>query len=76
MCLAVPMQIESKNGDTATVTAAGTSRDINISFLEDTSIGDYVLVHAGFAIKRIDEKAAEETAKLLNKMADIAKKDS
>lgn len=69
MCLAVPMRIESTDGPSATVSAAGTSLNVNVSFLDGASKGDYVLVHAGFAIKKIDEAEAEETIRLLNEMA-------
>ena len=75
MCLAVPMRIESITGDTATVDIGGTQRDVNVAFIEDPSIGEYVLVHAGFAIQRIGEKEAEETVLLLNKMAEHVKAD-
>lgn len=68
MCLAVPMRIESIEGDSAVVDVAGTGRSVNIAFLDDARIGDYVLVHAGFAIKKIDEKEAEETIELFNKL--------
>ncbi|MBT3182398.1 MAG: HypC/HybG/HupF family hydrogenase formation chaperone [Deltaproteobacteria bacterium] len=76
MCLAVPMQIEKIENESATVNVGGTKRDVNIAFLDDADIGDYILVHAGFAIKKIDEKEAEETVKLLNKMAEIARNDN
>ena len=76
MCLAVPMQIESIDGDQATVNVGGTKRDVSVALLESPSIGDFVLVHAGFAIQKIDEKQAEETVLLLNKMAAIAKSDN
>ena len=75
MCLAVPMRIESVTGDTATVDIGGTQRDVSVAFIEDPSIGEYVLVHTGFAIQKIGEKEAEETVLLLNKMAEHARND-
>lgn len=72
MCLAVPMRIESIDGDSAMVDVAGTGRSVNIAFLDDAKIGDYVLVHAGFAIKKIDEGEAAQTIGLLNEMAKLA----
>jgi hydrogenase expression/formation protein HypC len=75
MCLAVPMRIESIAGDTATVDIGGTQRDVNVAFIEDPSIGEYVLVHAGFAIQKIGEEEAAETVRLLNKLAEHARKD-
>lgn len=65
MCLAVPMRIITKDGHSAIVEAGGVSREINLRLLEDARIGDYVLVHAGFAIETIDEHEAEETLKLM-----------
>ena len=69
MCLAVPMKIESIDGDIGVVGAGGTRREVNVSFIENPAVGEFVLVHAGFAIQRIDEKQAEETVELLNEMA-------
>jgi hydrogenase expression/formation protein HypC len=75
MCLAIPMKIESIDGAKAVVSAAGAKSDISISFVDGAAVGDYVLVHAGFAIKKIDEREAEETVSLLNKMAELAKEE-
>jgi len=69
------MKIKSLSGENAVVEVAGTSREVNVSFLDSPAAGDYVLVHAGFAIRIIDENEAIETAKLLNKMAGYAKKE-
>lgn len=65
MCLAIPMRIESIDGDRAVVEVSGTRRAISVALLEGPAVGDYVLVHAGFAIQRIDEAEAAETARLL-----------
>lgn len=73
MCLAIPMQIESVNGDMAIVGAAGTRREASIALLDKVGVGDYVLVHAGFAIRVIDQSEAEETARLLNELAEHAR---
>jgi hydrogenase expression/formation protein HypC len=68
MCLAVPMKIITIEGFSAIVEAGGVSREINLRLLEDARIGDYVLVHAGFAIETIDEHEAEETLKLMEQI--------
>ena len=65
MCLAVPVKIVKKIGDKATVDAGGVLKDISILLLPEVKIGDYVLLHAGFAIQNIDEKEAMETLKLM-----------
>ena len=68
MCLAVPMQIESLEGNLAVVDAAGARRQISVALLENAMVGDYVLVHAGFAIQKIDQEQAEETIRFLNEI--------
>ena len=73
MCLAIPMQVESIDGDMAIVAVAGTRREASVSLLDKVEVGDYVLVHAGFAIRVLDEAEAEETARLLNELAEHAK---
>jgi hydrogenase expression/formation protein HypC len=68
MCLAIPMQIESLEGNLAVVDAAGARRQISVALLENAMVGDYVLVHAGFAIQKIDQEQAEETFRFLNEI--------
>jgi hydrogenase expression/formation protein HypC len=65
MCLSVPAQILSINGDTAEVSAGGTIFKAGIQMLESVNVGDFVLLHAGFAIQKISEEEAELTLKLL-----------
>lgn len=60
MCLAVPLKITSINGDTATGEAIGLTREIRIDFIENPQIGDYVIVHAGFAIEKVSEDEARK----------------
>jgi hydrogenase expression/formation protein HypC len=70
VCLAIPGKIIEidKNKQSATVDyGSGTKRKANIS-LVDVTIGDYVLVHAGFAIQVLDEKEAQETLSLFKEM--------
>jgi len=64
MCLAIPAEVKKINGDTARVDfGGGVLRDVNIS-LVDVQVGEYVLVHVGYAIQVIDRKAAQETLQL------------
>ena len=74
MCLAVPMRIESLEGDLAVVEIAGARRRISVALLESPSLGDYVLVHAGFAIQKIDQEQAEETIRFLNQIGSVEPK--
>jgi len=66
MCLAVPMRIEEINGNIARCGLGGNALDVNISFVEGVKVGDYVIVHAGFAMKALDEEEALETISLIN----------
>jgi hydrogenase expression/formation protein HypC len=65
MCLAVPSKIIHIENDMATIDVEGIHRQVSVLLLEDAQVGDYVIVHAGFAIQRIDEAAAAETLDLL-----------
>ncbi len=68
MCLAIPMKVLKINGDRATVSSGGIQRTIGINFLKGPKIGDYVIVHAGFAIEKLDTVIAEETLKILEEL--------
>ncbi|MCI0469049.1 MAG: HypC/HybG/HupF family hydrogenase formation chaperone [Nitrospirae bacterium] len=71
MCLAIPSRIISKNNLLATVDVYGAKREINLMLLpEDAEIGDYVLVHVGFAIQKVDKQGAEEALVLLREIAE------
>ncbi|MCD4722042.1 MAG: HypC/HybG/HupF family hydrogenase formation chaperone [Desulfobacula sp.] len=61
MCLAVPSKIIEINDTVAKVDVDGVIRETSIMLLDDAKIGDYVIVHAGFAISKIDEEAALQT---------------
>jgi hydrogenase expression/formation protein HypC len=58
MCLAIPLQLVEINGKTAVGEAMGMRREIRVDFIEEPKIGDYVIVHAGFAIERLPEQQA------------------
>jgi len=66
MCLAIPMKIRKIKGEFAEVEAGRLTRTINIQMLPVAKVGDYVLVHAGFAIEKIDPARAKETLKLID----------
>ncbi|MCA1786573.1 MAG: HypC/HybG/HupF family hydrogenase formation chaperone [Desulfobacteraceae bacterium] len=61
MCLAVPSKIIEIQGSLARVEVDGVVRETSLLLLDDAKIGDYVIVHAGFAISRLDEDAALQT---------------
>lgn len=68
MCLAVPGKIESVNGSLAKVNFGGVFRDISLDLVPEAKPGDYVLVHAGFAIQVLEEKDARETLALFKEL--------
>jgi hydrogenase expression/formation protein HypC len=68
MCLGIPARIEKIEGQEAKVILSGNTLNISLSFLDDLKIGDYVLVHAGYALQKLDEKEAKKTLKLLNEL--------
>jgi hydrogenase expression/formation protein HypC len=68
MCLSIPAKIVSVNGDMAEVSAGGTLFRAGIQMIENAKKGDYVLLHAGFAIQKISEADAEETIRLLKEL--------
>jgi hydrogenase expression/formation protein HypC len=69
MCLAIPSKITKIGNNMAVIDVDGVRRECSLLLLEDAQVGDYVIVHAGFAISRIDEVAALETLALLKEAA-------
>lgn len=69
MCLAVPSRIVEVREHTGIIEVGGTTREVNLMLIEDAKAGDYVIVHAGFAIQKIDESEALETLKILHEAA-------
>ena len=68
MCVAIPARVKSIEGLMAEVEVGGISRTVSLQLTPDVQRGDYVLVHAGFAIHRIDEEEARETLKLFQEL--------
>jgi hydrogenase expression/formation protein HypC len=68
MCLSVPMRVTEIRGTRGRADIGGVSRQIDLRFLEDVGIGDYVIVHAGFALQKLDPEEARETLSLLREM--------
>ncbi len=65
MCLAVPMLVKSINGSAALCTVDGVERVVSLLLLDDVRVGDHLVVHAGFAIERLDPEAARQTLEVL-----------
>jgi hydrogenase expression/formation protein HypC len=72
MCLAIPSKIVKIEKDIGTLDVQGVRRQASLLLIEDASVGDYVIVHAGFAIHKIDESEAMEALKILRQAATLA----
>ena len=68
MCLSIPARILSIDGNMAEVSAGGTIFKAGLHMIENPNIGDYILLHAGFAIQKISEEEAAETLKILREI--------
>ena len=73
MCLAIPMKVVEIRGNKALVGQEGVSREVRIDFLEGVKPGDFLLIHAGIAIERVRPEEAEETLRLIRKIADAVR---
>ena len=70
MCLAMPMKIKNIDGNSAECEAGGLTKKVRIDFVSDARPGDYLMVHAGFAIEKMTEKEALENLELLEEIRD------
>jgi hydrogenase expression/formation protein HypC len=70
MCLAVPAKVLEVNGSAARVEVGGNIREANLSLVEGAKPGDYVMLHAGFAIAKYEPEEALRTLELLKELAD------
>ncbi len=68
MCLAIPMSIVSLEGDMGRVNSAGVEMTVSLALVEDVKVGDYVIVHAGFAIQSLSPEEARETLAILERV--------
>ncbi|MCM8796355.1 MAG: HypC/HybG/HupF family hydrogenase formation chaperone [Candidatus Omnitrophica bacterium] len=68
MCLGIPMKVKKIKEGFAQVESGRLTRTVNIQMLPHISIGDYVIVHAGFAIERVDPEKARETLRMLDEI--------
>ena len=75
MCLAIPAKITKIDGLNAVVEFNGVMRDIRVDLIENPQIGDHVLIHAGFAINKLDEKALQETKQAFAELEEFYRKE-
>ncbi len=71
MCLAVPVRVISLNNNQAEVDIGGVGRLVSTVLTPDVKVGDYVLLHTGYAISVVDNEEAKETLKLFEQIADL-----
>ncbi len=73
MCLAIPgriLEIVDESNRLAKVDVAGVQRTVNVGLLDDAGVGDWVLIHVGFALSKVDEEEAAATLSLLQEMGE------
>jgi len=75
MCLAIPALIKSIEDKEAEAEIGGITRQISLWLTPEAKVGDYVLVHTGYAINILDEEEAEETLKLLEEIAEFGEEE-
>jgi hydrogenase expression/formation protein HypC len=72
MCLGIPGKVVKIENKTCLVEIMGVSREVSIELLKDVNIGDYVIIHAGCAIQKIDEDEALKTIELFNEIRELS----
>jgi hydrogenase expression/formation protein HypC len=75
VCLAVPMRVEEIEGSHARVESAGVTMEVDVSMVPEVIPGEYVIVHAGFAIERLKPEEAEETLELIREMVEVMEEE-
>ncbi|MFP4059856.1 MAG: HypC/HybG/HupF family hydrogenase formation chaperone [Bacteroidales bacterium] len=68
MCLSIPAKIISIEGETAKASIGGTVVTAGLQLVDDVQVGDYILVHTGFALQKISEEEAKETLQLIKEL--------
>ncbi len=72
MCLGIPVKVVEVDGQSAVVEVGGARRDVSLLLLDGVVPGDWVILHAGFAIQKMNEEEAEKTLALLRELPDAA----
>ncbi len=77
MCLAIPVRVEEIIGaETAIADIGGVRKEINIALISDLAVGDYVIMHVGYALNKIDPEEAERTLALFAELDELSQKES
>ncbi len=75
MCLGIPGKIIEIVNETARVDVTGTTKAVNLMLMDNVRVGDYVIVHAGFAIQKLDEREARKTLRIISDLIGDFSKD-
>jgi hydrogenase expression/formation protein HypC len=75
MCLAIPTLIKSIDGENAQVEIGGVERTISLVFTPEAKVGDYVIVHTGFALSILDQEEAQETLRMFAEIEALAEEE-
>ena len=73
MCLSIPAKIDSIDGDIAMVSVGNVTYKASLQLLDEAEVGDYILLHTGFAIQKISEEEAAETLRIFEEFEDLNK---
>ncbi len=76
MCLGIPAKIIFREGEMATVSVGGVEYPASLQFIPDATVGDYVIIHAGFAIEKVDLQEAEETIRMIQEIEKVSRNNS
>ncbi len=71
MCLSIPAKIDSIEGDMAMVSVGNVTYKASLQLVDDAKVGDYILLHTGFAIQKISEEEAAETLRIFKEFEDL-----
>ena len=74
MCLSIPAKVESIDGEIALVSVGGAKYNASLQMLDDVKVGDYILLHTGFAIQKLSENEAQESLKVFEEFSELNKK--
>jgi hydrogenase expression/formation protein HypC len=71
MCLSIPAKVEKIENDMAIVSVGGTRYEASLQMLDDVKVGDYILMHTGFAIQKLDPEEAEQSLKVFEEFEEL-----
>lgn len=73
MCLAIPMKLIKIEENKGVVELSGVKKEVSLDLLKEVKIGDYLIIHAGFAIEKLNEEEAKKTLSLWEEIAEVQK---